>query len=45
MKAILPHVDEFRPVHNLDSLEDLTRALQHPAFRRGEAAAQWRVAS
>ncbi|MEA2755433.1 MAG: uncharacterized protein QOJ54_1722 [Aliidongia sp.] len=45
MKAILPHVDEFRPVHNLDSLEDLTRALRHPAFRRGEAAAQWRVAS
>jgi uncharacterized protein len=45
MKAILPHVDEFRPVHNLDSLEDLTRALQHPTSRRGEAVAQWRVAS
>ena len=42
MKAILPHVDEFRPVHNLDSLEDLTRALTRPAFRRLEAAAQWR---
>jgi uncharacterized protein len=43
MKAILPHVDEFRPVHNLDSLEDLTRALSRPAFRRLEAAAQWRT--
>ncbi len=27
MKAILPHVDEFRPVHNLDSLEALIEAL------------------
>ena len=45
MKAILPHVDEFRPVHNLASIEDLTRALSRPAFRRLEAAAQWRQAS
>jgi uncharacterized protein with von Willebrand factor type A (vWA) domain len=43
MKAILPHVDEFRPVHNLDSLEALIQALSRPAFRRLEAAAQWRV--
>jgi uncharacterized protein with von Willebrand factor type A (vWA) domain len=27
IKAIMPHVDEFRPVHNLDSLEDLAKAL------------------
>ena len=27
IKAIMPHVDEFRPVHNLDSLEDLAEAL------------------
>jgi uncharacterized protein len=27
MRAILPLVDEFRPVHNLQSLEDLARAL------------------
>jgi hypothetical protein len=27
VRAILPQVDEFRPVHNLDSLEDLARAL------------------
>src|SRR5580658_3077981 len=43
MKAILPHVDEFRPVHNLESLEDLIQALQRPAARRREAAAQWRT--
>lgn len=27
IRAMLPHVDEFRPVHNLASLEDLCRAL------------------
>ena len=27
VQAMLPLVDEFRPVHNLDSLEDLARAL------------------
>ena len=43
MKAILPHVDEFRPVHNLDSLEALIQALSRPTFRRLEAAAQWRI--
>ena len=30
-KAIFPHVDEFRPVHNLDSLADLVAALCDPA--------------
>jgi uncharacterized protein with von Willebrand factor type A (vWA) domain len=29
VRAILPNVDEFRPVHNLDSLEDLARALSN----------------
>jgi uncharacterized protein with von Willebrand factor type A (vWA) domain len=24
---MLPHVDEFRPIHNLDSIADLCRAL------------------
>jgi uncharacterized protein with von Willebrand factor type A (vWA) domain len=43
MKAILPHVDEFRPVHSLGSLADLTAALARPAGRRLEAAAQWRA--
>ncbi len=38
MQAILPSVDEFRPVHNLDSLEALTDALGHLGPRRaGEA--------
>ena len=35
VRAILPEVDEFRPVHNLDSLEDLARALsssRKPAY-------------
>jgi len=27
IRALLPHVDEHRPVHNLESLEDLGRAL------------------
>ncbi len=30
VKAILPHVDEFRPVHNLESLAELGRALGRP---------------
>jgi uncharacterized protein with von Willebrand factor type A (vWA) domain len=42
MKAILPHVDEFRPIHNLESLEELVVALSRPGPRRLEAAAAWR---
>jgi uncharacterized protein with von Willebrand factor type A (vWA) domain len=30
IRAILPHVDEFRPVHSLDSLHDLATALAAP---------------
>ncbi len=29
IQAMLPHVDEFLPVHNLESLSGLARALQH----------------
>lgn len=36
-RAILPHVDEFRPVHNLASLEDLAVALSRRHDRRDEA--------
>ncbi|HLZ64927.1 MAG TPA: VWA domain-containing protein [Aliidongia sp.] len=43
MKAILPHVDEFRPVHNLESLASLIEALSRPAGRRLEAATEWRT--
>jgi uncharacterized protein len=42
MRAILPHVDEFRPVHNLESLDDLAVQLSRPQPRRLEAAAAWR---
>jgi uncharacterized protein len=41
MRAMLPYVDEFRPVHNLASLEALIEALSGPATRRGAAPA-WR---
>ena len=41
-QAILPNVDEFRPVHNLASLRDLVAALSKPAPPRGQAAAAWR---
>ena len=33
MRALLPHVDELRPVHNLESLEDLSAALVEPPAR------------
>ena len=33
MRALLPHVDELRPVHNLDSLGDLCEALLEPSAR------------
>jgi uncharacterized protein with von Willebrand factor type A (vWA) domain len=44
MRAILPHVDEFRPVHNLDSIAELIKALSKPGPRRLEAASAWREA-
>lgn len=33
VRALLPHVDRFLPVHNLASLADLERALRTPAVR------------
>ena len=39
IRALLPHVDDFLPVHNLDSLEDLTRALARPTVRSAKTAA------
>jgi uncharacterized protein with von Willebrand factor type A (vWA) domain len=38
VRALLPHVDEHRPVHNLDSLEALARTLAAPAARGPGAA-------
>jgi len=37
-QAILPHVDEFRPVHNLESMAELGSVLSRPGRRRLEAA-------
>ena len=39
IQAILPHVDEFRPIHNLDSLEDLCRSLSVAGRRAMEGRA------
>jgi uncharacterized protein len=44
MRAILPYVDEFRPVHSLESLDELVLALTRPGPRRLDAAAAWREA-
>ncbi len=44
MRAILPYVDEFRPVHNLESLDALVTCLREPGPRRLEAASDWREA-
>ncbi|HWE72605.1 MAG TPA: VWA domain-containing protein [Stellaceae bacterium] len=44
MRAILPHVDEFRSVHSLDSIAELVKALSKPGPRRLEAASAWREA-
>ena len=37
IRAMLPHVDEFRPVHNLASLRSLVDLLSRPAPPRGLA--------
>jgi uncharacterized protein with von Willebrand factor type A (vWA) domain len=41
IRAILPYVDEFRPVHNLNSLTELTEALNRPPGRRREGIQEW----
>ncbi len=38
MKAMLPYVDEFRPVHNLESLETLVEVISRAAQRQSAAA-------
>ena len=46
IRAILPHVDDFRPVHNLDSLSSLAAALTRPGMgQQEEGATPWRQAS
>jgi uncharacterized protein with von Willebrand factor type A (vWA) domain len=41
VRAIMPHVDEFRPVHNLDSLQNLTDALGRQGGRPMASMAKW----
>jgi hypothetical protein len=33
---MLPHVDEFRPIHNLDSMAELVAALAHGGGSAGD---------
>ena len=42
IRAMLPHVDEFRPVHNLASLRALVQSLSRPASPR--EMDRWRMA-
>lgn len=37
IKAMLPHVDDFRPAHNIASIEELVHALTAPQARRKAA--------
>ncbi len=41
IKALLPHVDDFRPIHNLESLKDLADALGRLGNRKEEGATPW----
>lgn len=41
IRALLPHVDEFRPVHNLNSLAALAAALDRVGPRRHEGMRRW----
>jgi hypothetical protein len=36
IQTMLPHVDEFRPIHNLDSMTELCRALSTQGSRAGD---------
>ena len=36
IQTILPHVDEFRPIHNLDSMTELCQALSAHGSRAGD---------
>jgi len=44
IRAMLPHVDEFRPIHSLASMEDLCRALSGDRTERSKPR-QWLQAS
>jgi uncharacterized protein with von Willebrand factor type A (vWA) domain len=42
-RALIPHVDDFRTVHNLQSLHELSAVLSRPAMRREEGVTEWRT--
>jgi uncharacterized protein with von Willebrand factor type A (vWA) domain len=44
-KAMIRHIDDFRTVHNLASLRDLTEVLSREGTRRAEGLTEWIAAS
>ncbi|NIA67109.1 VWA domain-containing protein [Pelagibius litoralis] len=40
-KAMIGHVDDFRTIHNLESLSELSTVLSRPAMRREEGLTSW----
>jgi len=36
IRTMVPHVDELRPIHNLESMQDLVRALSASGGRAGD---------
>ena len=41
VKAILPHVDEFRPIHSLESMDQLVNALSETNLQSRFNMAPW----
>jgi uncharacterized protein with von Willebrand factor type A (vWA) domain len=41
IKMMLPHVDEFRPIHNLKSIESLVAALSTPVMPLRQTEPKW----
>lgn len=44
-QALLPHVDEFRSIHNLESLDQLSEILTKPAPDKGFGTNPWQEAA
>jgi uncharacterized protein with von Willebrand factor type A (vWA) domain len=44
-RAMIRHIDDFRSVHNLASLRDLTDVLSREGTRRAEGLTEWIAAS
>ena len=41
IRTMLPHVDDFRTIHNLESLADLTSALSGLGHKQDESVTKW----